>query len=82
MVYGTGEGNSLERFDKFASIDSIYNGTIEEEVLTAAMSDISPSPSEYFGGTQWTAVYNMDRLTGTWYWRRDYANPYTLSLNL
>jgi len=47
MVYGTGEGNSLERFDKLASIDSIYDGIIEEEVLTIfqpfGIDDLLPS---------------------------------------
>lgn len=78
--YGTGEGNSFERYDRLAAIDSTSNGIIEEKVLTDAMGEISPSPSEYFGGTQWTAVYNMDRLSATWYWRRDFDHPFKLSL--
>lgn len=79
-LYGTGDCNSFERFGKLSDADATWNGCMPESALTDAMASIAPAASGDFGGTQWTAIYNMHTLSGTWYYHRSFDAPFTVSL--
>lgn len=48
-----------------------------EQLADAMFSVLSLPEGDYYGGTQWTTIYNLSDCSVTYYWRRDRARTYT-----
>ena len=47
---------------------------MDSEELTDAMFEVLSLPDgSYYGGTQWTIVYDLAECSATYHWRRDRA---------
>lgn len=57
-----------------------YLGVFDMESLENAMESVSQTPSGRFGGTQWTILFNLEDLTATYYFRRNFDKAYSFAL--
>jgi hypothetical protein len=56
-------------------------GVFDESDLCEAMESVSQAPREGFGGTQWTILWDLDRLTATYYLKRNYDKAYSFVIS-
>lgn len=55
-----------------------HNGVMSSETMADTMFDVLSLPDgSYYGGTQWTIIYDTKTASATWYLRRDRAISYT-----
>ena len=57
-----------------------YLGVFDTESLKNAMESVSQTPSGSFAGTQWTVLLNLEDLTATYYFRRNFDKAYNFRL--
>lgn len=70
---GSGE-ESLAHEAKLLELRSASKGIMTADELTDAMFAVLSLPdASYYGGTQWTIIYNMEEASATYHWRRDRA---------
>ena len=55
-------------------------GVFDEESLLEAMESVTQTPSETFGGTQWTVLWDLEARTATYYFRRNFDKGYFLQI--
>ena len=70
---GSGE-ESWAHEAKLLELRAAGNGVMDSEELTDAMFEVLSLPDgSYYGGTQWTIVYDLAECSATYHWRRDRA---------
>ena len=76
---GTASGElSFVHESKLLEARNRSKGKMSSEELADAMFEVIALPDgNYFGGTQWTIVYDCSQASATWYFRRDRATSYT-----
>lgn len=76
-----GVGSSQESFiheAKLLSAKESAQGVMSSEQMADALFEVLSLPDEsYYGGTQWSIVFDTESASATWYWRRDRARSYT-----
>ncbi|MGN1226622.1 MAG: linear amide C-N hydrolase [Candidatus Cryptobacteroides sp.] len=79
---GVGSGElSLEHEAKLLEGLEKSNGVMDEEELADLMFEVVALPdASFYGGTQWTVVFDSKNCSATWYWHRDRAKPYRYEL--
>ena len=55
-------------------------GVFDEDGLRQAMESVSQAPSEGFGGTQWTILWDLENRTATYYLRRNFDKAYSFRM--
>lgn len=77
--YGTGSQESIGRYDKLiAALDK--NPDMDEWEVRDALKSVSQPNSPGIRSTEWTAVFNRDDLTVTYYHRGNYSQGYKVAL--
>ena len=70
---GSGE-ESWTHESKLLELRAAANGVMNSSQLTDAMFEVLSLPdASYYGGTQWTIVYDLTECSATYHWRRDRA---------
>lgn len=79
---GIGSGElSLEHEAKLLEALESSKGVMDEEELADLMFDVIALPdASFYGGTQWTVVFDSKECSATWYYHRDRAKPYRYEL--
>ena len=55
-------------------------GVFDEDSLLEAMESVTQTPSETFGGTQWTILWDLEARIATYYFRRNFDKGYLLQI--
>ena len=55
-------------------------GVFDEDGLLRSMESVSQTPSESFGGTQWTVLWDLESPTATYYLKRNFDKAYRFGI--
>ena len=78
--FGKGQIPGDNRYDILEDEYVEYLGIFDNDSLKESMASVSQTPSGSFGGTQWTVLWDLDRLTATYYLRRNFDKAYEFKL--
>lgn len=79
---GIGSGElSLEHEAKLLEALESSKGVMDKEELADLMFEVVALPdASFYGGTQWTVIFDSQDCSATWYYHRDRAKPYHYTL--
>ena len=78
--FGKGQIPGDNRYDILEDEYVEYLGVFDNDSLKESMASVSQTPSGSFGGTQWTVLWDLDRLTATYYLHRNFDKAYEFKL--